>query len=339
METNTRSGPLAGLKVIEMGHSVAAPYAAHVLSELGAEVTKIERPGAGDPCRGWGPPFAEGQASLFMALNRGKQSRAFDLRSDAAKAELRALILDSDIVIQNLKPGQAEELGFGAEALCAANPRLIHTQGRTISRPDGRPGWAVGIARDVTEERNLADTRRRAEQEYRRALEAQQRRLEASQAAGQVGTWEIDLATGEVTNSIEYQRLHGEVVGMPDRGMEKWLADVHPDDREAMRATWDYREEYAVEYRWVRDHRELSEVYFLQSAKDILTSYEMEVARQVAAGQLQPLVVPSSAELKAMPQPLTPRPIPELYVTMQREWDEYQKLANDPREINRSFNT
>jgi crotonobetainyl-CoA:carnitine CoA-transferase CaiB-like acyl-CoA transferase len=118
--------PLAGLKVIEMGHSVAAPYAALVLSELGAEVTKIERPGEGDPCRGWGPPFAEGQASLFMALNRGKHSLAFDLRSAEARAELRKVILASDVVIQNLKPGQAEALGFGAAELCAANPRLIH---------------------------------------------------------------------------------------------------------------------------------------------------------------------------------------------------------------------
>ena len=85
------------------------------------------------------------------------------------------------------------------------------------------------------------------------------------------------------------------------------------------------------QYRWVRDHRDLSEVFFLQAAKDILTSYEMEVARQVAAGALQPLVVPSSAELKAMPQPLTPQLIPALYVTMQKEWDEYQNVVNDPQ--------
>jgi len=134
-----------------------------------------------------------------------------------------------------------------------ANPRLIHTQGRTISRPDGRPGWVVGIARDVTEERAAAEAQRQAEKEYRRAMRAQQRRLEASQAAGQVGTWEIDLATGESTLSPEYQRLHGEVVGSPDRGIEKWLADVHPDDRDRMRATWDNRQEYAEEYRWIRD--------------------------------------------------------------------------------------
>jgi tetratricopeptide (TPR) repeat protein len=89
--------------------------------------------------------------------------------------------------------------------------------------------------------------------------------------------------------------------------------------------------EAVEQYRWVRDHRELSSVFFLQSAKDILTSYEMEVAREVAAGRLQPLVVPTSAELKAMPQPLTPKPIPPLYVTMQKEWDEYQNVVNDPQ--------
>ncbi len=88
----------------------------------------------------------------------------------------------------------------------------------------------------------------------------------------------------------------------------------------------------AVEqYKWVRDHRELSERFFLQAALDVLTSYEMEVDRHVAAGQLAPLVVPSVADLKAMPQPLTPRPIPALYVTMQREWDDYQNLVNDPK--------
>ena len=88
--------------------------------------------------------------------------------------------------------------------------------------------------------------------------------------------------------------------------------------------------EAVEQYRWVRDHRELSEAFFLQAAKDILTSYEMEVAREVAAGRLQPLVVPTSDELKAMPQPLTPKMIPALYVTMQKEWDEYQNVVNDP---------
>ncbi len=87
----------------------------------------------------------------------------------------------------------------------------------------------------------------------------------------------------------------------------------------------------AVEqYRWVRDHRDLSEMFFVQAAKDILASYEAEVAREVAAGNLAPLVVPTPADLKAMPQPLQPKPIPPLYVTMQREWDEYQNVVNDP---------
>jgi diguanylate cyclase (GGDEF)-like protein len=98
-----------------------------------------------------------------------------------------------------------------------------------------------------------AEARYQAEKEYRRTMQAQQRRLAASQAAGQVGTWEVDLATGETTLSPEYLRLHGEDAREPDRPYEEWLADVHPDDRDVMRSALDRREEYAQEYRWIRD--------------------------------------------------------------------------------------
>lgn len=89
--------------------------------------------------------------------------------------------------------------------------------------------------------------------------------------------------------------------------------------------------EAVEQYRWVRDHRELSSAFFLDAAKSILASYEAEVARQVAAGQLPELRVPTAAELKAMPQPLQPMPIPPLYLEMQREWDEYQNVVTDPQ--------
>ena len=65
--------PLKGLTVIEIGHSIAAPYAGMILGELGAEVIKVENPKTGDACRGWGPPFAEGAATCFHAVNRGKK--------------------------------------------------------------------------------------------------------------------------------------------------------------------------------------------------------------------------------------------------------------------------
>lgn len=94
-----------------------------------------------------------------------------------------------------------------------------------------------------------------------------------------------------------------------------------------------YSERYmeAVEqYKWVRDHRDLSEAFFLDAAKSILASYEAEVAKQVAAGQLPELRVPTSDELKALPQPLTPMPIPDLYLQLQAQWDDYQNVVNDP---------
>ena len=95
-----------------------------------------------------------------------------------------------------------------------------------------------------------------------------------------------------------------------------------------------YSERYleaAEQYRWVRDHRDLSQAYFLDAAKSLLASYEAEVAKQVAAGNLAPLRVPTVTELKAMPQPLTPQPIPELYIKLQQEWDDYQNTVPDPQ--------
>ena len=89
--------------------------------------------------------------------------------------------------------------------------------------------------------------------------------------------------------------------------------------------------EAAEQYRWVRDHRELQQTYFVDAAKSLLASYEAEVQRQVAAGALAPLRVPTVAELKAMPQPLTPQPIPDLYLRLQQEWDDYQNIVPDPQ--------
>jgi len=119
--------PLAGIRVIELGSSVAAPYAGLILAELGAEVIKVEKPGKGDDARGWGPPFHEGVGTIFHALNRNKLSITVDLADEVERAALRRLIVDTaDVLIQNMRPGHAEQLGLGAEALLAENPRLIH---------------------------------------------------------------------------------------------------------------------------------------------------------------------------------------------------------------------
>jgi crotonobetainyl-CoA:carnitine CoA-transferase CaiB-like acyl-CoA transferase len=118
--------PLCGIRVIELGHNAAAPYAGLVLAELGAEVVKVEKPGKGDDARGWGPPFHGDLATTFMALNRNKSSIVVDLRDEGQIEKLRRLIDGADVVIQNLKPGHAEELGLGAAALKARNPGLVY---------------------------------------------------------------------------------------------------------------------------------------------------------------------------------------------------------------------
>src|SRR6202048_2344997 len=109
----TSARPLSGIVVIEIGHSIAAPYAGMILGELGAEVIKVENPKSGDAARGWGPPWSEGAATTFQAVNRGgKRGIAIDLTDAADAARLRDLIRErADIVIHNLKPGALDRYG------------------------------------------------------------------------------------------------------------------------------------------------------------------------------------------------------------------------------------
>ena len=117
--------PLAGIVVVELGASVAAPYAAQTLGDLGAQVWKIEK-AEGDDARRWGPPFWEGTSALFQGLNRNKRSVVCDLRDPAQVAALIRFIEErADVVLQNLRPGQAEALGLGAGALTARKPSLV----------------------------------------------------------------------------------------------------------------------------------------------------------------------------------------------------------------------
>lgn len=119
--------PLAGITVVEIGHSVAAPYAGLILSELGADVIKVENPQGGDYARGWGPPFWNGTASAFHGLNRGKSGITVDFGDPEQAAHLRRLILNrADAVIQNLRAGVMQAYGFGAAELVAEKPSLIY---------------------------------------------------------------------------------------------------------------------------------------------------------------------------------------------------------------------
>lgn len=118
--------PLTGITVIELGHSVAAPYGGAILAELGADVIKVENPKTGDHTRDWGPPYRDKTAILFDALNRDKRSITVDLKNEPERDALRRLILGkADIVLQNLKPGSIEGFGLGGEDLVAEKPSLI----------------------------------------------------------------------------------------------------------------------------------------------------------------------------------------------------------------------
>ena len=121
------TSPLAGLCVIEIGHSIAAPYAGMILGELGAEVIKVENPKTGDAARGWGPPFAEGAATCFHAVNRAKRGITIDLADPAQAETLRRLVRErADVLIHNLKFGALDRYGLSAETLLAEKPSLVY---------------------------------------------------------------------------------------------------------------------------------------------------------------------------------------------------------------------
>ena len=118
--------PLEGTKVVDVTTSIAGPYCAEIMSALGAEVVKIERPDTGDDGRAWGPPFWNGESTMFLTVNAGKRSLAVSLADERGREIVRHLADDADVFLQSLRPGLAERMGLGAEALRARNPRLVY---------------------------------------------------------------------------------------------------------------------------------------------------------------------------------------------------------------------
>ena len=121
--------PLEGIRVLDLSRVLAGPWCTQLLADLGAEVTKIERPGAGDDTRHWGPPWhGEGDARVaayFLSANRGKKSAAIDFSQPEGATIVRKLALESDVVVENFKVGGLAKFGLDAASLRAANPRLI----------------------------------------------------------------------------------------------------------------------------------------------------------------------------------------------------------------------
>ena len=120
------AGPLAGIRVIEVGQALAGPLAGMILADMGAEVIKVEKPDGGDDARLWGPPFIDGDALFFHATNRNKKSVTIDIKSADDVAKLKKLVRSADILIQNLRPGIVGEMGIGPDVMLAENPRLIY---------------------------------------------------------------------------------------------------------------------------------------------------------------------------------------------------------------------
>ena len=167
--TPASGGPLSHLRVLDLSRILAAPWAGQILADLGAEVIKVERPGAGDDTRSWGPPFlkdATGQdtreAGYYLAVNRGKRSITVSIDTPEGQQVVRDLALKADIVLENYKAGTLERYGLDQASLRKLNPRLIYCSvtgfGQTGPRRD-QPAYdfliqAMGGLMSVTGERD-----------------------------------------------------------------------------------------------------------------------------------------------------------------------------------------
>jgi crotonobetainyl-CoA:carnitine CoA-transferase CaiB-like acyl-CoA transferase len=120
--------PLAELRVLDASRVLAGPFCGQILGDLGAEVIKVERPGAGDETRGWGPPFvdgADGLSAYYLSCNRNKRAVALDLARAEGAELFRALAARSDVLLENFRADSADRLGLTPQALLATNPRLV----------------------------------------------------------------------------------------------------------------------------------------------------------------------------------------------------------------------
>jgi crotonobetainyl-CoA:carnitine CoA-transferase CaiB-like acyl-CoA transferase len=119
-------GALSGIRVVDFTRVVAGPYSTMLLGDLGAEVIKVERPGTGDDCRAWGPPFVGDDSAYFLGINRNKKSVALDLASEDGRRIARELVMESDVVVESFRPGVMDRFGLGYEELHAERRGLVY---------------------------------------------------------------------------------------------------------------------------------------------------------------------------------------------------------------------
>jgi formyl-CoA transferase/CoA:oxalate CoA-transferase len=165
------AGPLRHLTVLDLSRVLSGPYCTMQLADMGARVIKVERPGAGDDTRAWGPPFVNGESAYFLSINRNKESVTLNFKHPDGRRLLDALIARADVLVENFRPGTLDDMGLGYDALHARHPRLIYTsisgfghtgplreragydavlQGEagimSITGPADGPGYKVGVA-------------------------------------------------------------------------------------------------------------------------------------------------------------------------------------------------
>ena len=151
-------GALEGLRVADFSRVLAGPYATMLLADLGADVIKIERPGVGDETRAWHPPADDdGTSTYFLSVNRNKRSVVLDLTTESGREQARALVAESDVLVENFRPGTMERLGLGHQELRARHPRLVYCSISGFGSGEGAaiPGYdllvqAVGGLMSVT---------------------------------------------------------------------------------------------------------------------------------------------------------------------------------------------
>lgn len=169
--TPAAAGPLRHLTVLDLSRVLSGPYCTMQLADMGARVIKVERPGAGDDTRAWGPPFVNGESAYFLSINRNKESVTLNFKHPDGRRLLDALIARADVLVENFRPGTLADMGLGYDALHARHPRLIYTsisgfghtgplreragydavlQGEagimSITGPADGPGYKVGVA-------------------------------------------------------------------------------------------------------------------------------------------------------------------------------------------------
>jgi succinate---hydroxymethylglutarate CoA-transferase len=137
-------GALAGIRVLDLTRILAGPLCTMMLGDMGADVIKVEPPGAGDDTRSWGPPFAEGESAYYLGVNRNKRSMTLNMAMKSGQDVLAGLIRKSDVLVENFKVGTLEKWGFGNDWLQANAPRLVRcsiTGYGSVGPKAGLPGY------------------------------------------------------------------------------------------------------------------------------------------------------------------------------------------------------